>query len=39
MLIAWLELQRETLVFTCAGLTDEQLRERSVPPSSLSLPA
>ena len=38
MLIAWLEFQRETLVVKCAGLTDEQLRERSVPPSSLSLP-
>ena len=37
MLVAWLEFQRETLVVKCAGLTDEQLRERSVPPSSLSL--
>ncbi|MCZ2822658.1 DinB family protein [Modestobacter sp. VKM Ac-2977] len=34
---AWLEYQRGTLLTKCAGLTPEQLGERSVPPSSLSL--
>jgi uncharacterized damage-inducible protein DinB len=37
MLVAWLEFHRETLAVKCEGLTPEQLRERSVPPSSLSL--
>jgi len=37
MLVAWLEFHRETLAAKCEGLTTEQLRERSVPPSSLSL--
>lgn len=33
----FLDYYRETLALKCAGLTDEQLRERSVPPSPLSL--
>ncbi|PRX43057.1 putative damage-inducible protein DinB [Nonomuraea fuscirosea] len=33
----WLEWHRATLAFKCAGLSDEQLRVRSAPPSSLSL--
>jgi uncharacterized damage-inducible protein DinB len=33
----FLDYHRETLLFKCAGLTDEQLRERPVPPSVLSL--
>lgn len=37
MLVSWLEFQRGTLALKCEGLTDEQLRERAVPPSSLSL--
>jgi uncharacterized damage-inducible protein DinB len=37
MLNAWLEFHRATLAMKCEGLTDEQLRERSVPPSSMSL--
>ena len=37
MLSAWLDLQRATLEIKCGGLTHEQLRERAVPPSSLSL--
>jgi hypothetical protein len=34
---AWLEFHRVTLLQKCAGLTLEQLGERSVPPSALSL--
>ena len=34
---AWLDYHRDTLLMKCAGLTVEQLRERAVPPSSLSL--
>ena len=34
---AWLEFHRATLLTKCAGLTPEQLGERSVPPSALSL--
>ena len=34
---AWLEFHRVTLLQKCAGLTPEQLGERSVPPSSMSL--
>jgi uncharacterized damage-inducible protein DinB len=34
---AWLEFHRATLLHKCAGLTPEQLGERSVPPSALSL--
>jgi uncharacterized damage-inducible protein DinB len=37
MLEAWLDFQRDTLAVKCEGLTDGQLRERAVPPSSLSL--
>ena len=37
MLEAWLDYHRATLLWKCAGLTDDQLRERSVPPSSMSL--
>jgi uncharacterized damage-inducible protein DinB len=37
MLNTWLEFHRATLIWKCTGLTDEQLRLRSVPPSSLSL--
>ncbi|MFI8369579.1 DinB family protein [Streptomyces sp. NPDC085466] len=33
----WLEFHRATLAMKCAGLTDEQLRTVSVPPSDLSL--
>jgi hypothetical protein len=36
-LAGYLDYHRATLEMKCAGLTDEQLRERSVPPSSLSL--
>ncbi|MFI6599851.1 DinB family protein [Nonomuraea sp. NPDC050536] len=37
MLNNWLEWHRGTLVMKCEGLTEEQLRERSVEPSGLSL--
>jgi hypothetical protein len=37
MLTGWLDYHRATLVWKCEGLTDEQLRERSVPPSELCL--
>ena len=37
MLNSWLDYQRATLAYKCEGLTDDQLRTRSVPPSSLSL--
>jgi hypothetical protein len=37
MLDAWLDYHRATLALKCDGLTDARLRERSVPPSSLSL--
>jgi hypothetical protein len=33
----WLDYHRDTLLMKCAGLTTEQLRDRSVPPSSLTL--
>ncbi|MCK2217928.1 DinB family protein [Actinomadura sp. ATCC 31491] len=33
----WLEWHRATLVYKCEGLSDEQLRLRSAPPSTLSL--
>jgi uncharacterized damage-inducible protein DinB len=36
-LTGFLQYQRETLAWKCAGLTDAQLRERAVPPSTLSL--
>ena len=34
---AFLDYQRATLVRKCEGLTDEQLRQRSMPPSTLTL--
>jgi uncharacterized damage-inducible protein DinB len=37
MLAAWLDRQRATLALKCAGLSDDQLREQTVPPSRLSL--
>jgi uncharacterized damage-inducible protein DinB len=37
MLTAWLDYHRDTLAAKCAGLSDAQLRQRAVPPSSLSL--
>jgi uncharacterized damage-inducible protein DinB len=37
MLDGWLDYHRATLLTKCAGLTDEQLRTRSVEPSGLSL--
>jgi Protein of unknown function (DUF664) len=36
-LTAFLDFQRATLALKCDGLTDRQLREQAVPPSSLSL--
>ena len=37
MLDAWLDYHRATLAMKCDGLNDAQLRERSAPPSTLSL--
>jgi uncharacterized damage-inducible protein DinB len=37
MLEAWLDHHRATLVWKCAGLTGEQLCERSATPSTMSL--
>jgi uncharacterized damage-inducible protein DinB len=37
MLEAWLEYQRATLQLKCAGLSPQQLAERAVSPSNLSL--
>jgi hypothetical protein len=37
MLELWLRYHRETLLAKCGGLTVDQLRRRSVPPSTLSL--
>jgi uncharacterized damage-inducible protein DinB len=36
-LVAWLEYHRATLAMKCDGLDDKQLRERAIPPSTLSL--
>jgi len=36
-LTAFLDFNRETLALKCEGLADDQLRERAVPPSDLSL--
>jgi uncharacterized damage-inducible protein DinB len=33
----WVDYHRATLLHKCAGLTAEQLKQRAVPPSSLSL--
>ena len=35
MLEAWLDFHRQTLLGKCSGLTAEQLRQRSAPPSTL----
>jgi uncharacterized damage-inducible protein DinB len=37
ILVSFLEWQRDTLARKCEGLTDEQLRRRAAPPSSLTL--
>jgi uncharacterized damage-inducible protein DinB len=37
MLRAFLDYQRATLAMKCDGLTDAELREQSMPPSTLSL--
>ena len=37
MLSGWLEHHRGILVWKCEGLTVDQLRQRAVPPSTLSL--
>lgn len=37
MLRAFLDYHRATLAMKCEGLTDEELRRQSVPPSTLSL--
>jgi uncharacterized damage-inducible protein DinB len=37
LLDGFLDFHRETLLWKCAGLTDDQLRARSVPTSTLSL--
>ena len=37
MLEAWLDLHRQTLLLKCAGLSAEQLKQRSAPPSTLTL--
>jgi uncharacterized damage-inducible protein DinB len=37
MLLGWLDGQRATLLWKCAGLVPEQLATQSVPPSDLSL--
>jgi uncharacterized damage-inducible protein DinB len=37
MLESWLDYHRQTLLLKCAALTAEQLRQRSVEPSSMSL--
>jgi len=34
---SWLDFHRATLLVKCEGLGDDQLRSRSVPPSTLSL--
>ena len=36
-LTAFLDRQRATLAVKCDGLTEDQLRQQAVPPSSLSL--
>ena len=37
ILTSFLDYHRDTLMWKCEGLTESQLRERAVPPSSLSL--
>jgi uncharacterized damage-inducible protein DinB len=36
-LLSWLAMYRDTLLWKCAGLTADQLRQRSCAPSTLSL--
>ncbi|RMI27878.1 DinB family protein [Nocardia stercoris] len=36
-LVSFLEHERDTLAWKCSGLTDDQLRLRAVPPSTMSL--
>jgi uncharacterized damage-inducible protein DinB len=36
-LVGFLDFHRDTLDMKCTGLSDQQLRQRAVPPSSLSL--
>ena len=36
-LVQFLDYHRGTLVLKCAGLTDDELKRRSIPPSTLSL--
>jgi uncharacterized damage-inducible protein DinB len=37
MLTAWLDQHRQTLLWKCEGLTAEQLKQASAPPSALTL--
>jgi hypothetical protein len=37
MLRAWLDYHRATLAWKCGGLSESQLREAAVPPSSMTL--
>jgi hypothetical protein len=37
MLEQWVDFHRQTLLGKCAGLTGEELAQRSVPPSTMSL--
>jgi uncharacterized damage-inducible protein DinB len=37
MLESWLDFHRATLLWKCAGLNDEQLKQRACPPSTLTL--
>jgi uncharacterized damage-inducible protein DinB len=37
MLTGWLDFHRGVLLWKCEGLTGDQLRQRAVPPSNLSL--
>ena len=37
MLEAWLDFHRQTLLGKCSGLTADELRQRSAPPSTMSL--
>jgi hypothetical protein len=37
LLEAWLDIHRQTLLGTCSGLTADELRQRSAPPSTMSL--
>jgi uncharacterized damage-inducible protein DinB len=37
LLDAWLDFHRDTLLWKCAGLSDEQLKTAACPPSNLTL--